>query len=321
MSVDVLLTRKLLDGWVLPIWRREELRPLMRFGLWAWGGDILGAVATNIGAMVTTYYLGSAPLPYIAIPQRIAESVHMFLANTCFVLFPTLAAEGENVGRVIERIDDRLRWFVAATTWPLYAALAVTGPILLTMIAGADFARHATLPLTMFCVVFAVNGMTIAYAFASMAVGRIHPSVVCENAASALSLVSKVFLIPWLGYIGACWAAMWKAPVVLVQALWSRRVIGLPTSLAAEWRPYLSPMVGVATFFLVVLLGSQVSAGQGSTGRIVAVLLGGMLYAVVVRYLEARLMPSYHRWETVARALDMLKSHVSGKLGRFPSQG
>jgi O-antigen/teichoic acid export membrane protein len=311
MVVDVMLTRRLLGRWIVPVWQREEMRPLMRFGLWAWGGDVLGAIATNVGSMVTTYYLGSAPLPYIAIPYRITLQVHMLLANTCFVLFPTLAAEGSEVGRIIERIDDRMRWFVAVTTWPLYAALALIGPLLLTALAGGEFAQHATVPLRIFCVLFAINGMNIAYSFASMAVGKIHPAVVCENAASLLTLVSNVVLIPWLGYIGSAWSSMWKVPMVLVQSVWTRVVLGLPDTLADEWRPYASPTVGVAVFALTAWLLGLSHIGRTVAGRVIAVALGGGIYAATVWYLEARLMPSYHRWQTVARALEMLKSRLT----------
>ncbi|MGC4118201.1 MAG: hypothetical protein QM765_27355 [Myxococcales bacterium] len=310
VGVDVLLTRRLLHGWTVLAFRKEELRPLMRFGLWAWSGDIIGALAINVGNMVTTYFLGSAPLPYITLPQRIAGQVHTFFANTCYFLFPTLAAEGGDAASAFAGVEDRLRWFVAAASWALYAALVLAGPLLLTLLAGADFAEKAYPALVVFAAIMAVNAMNIVYSFASMAVGKIHPSVVAENASSLLTTASGAWLIPSLGYMGACWAAAWKGPAVVFQCAWSRRVLGLTNTLRAEWAPYLSPAVAV-----VVCLGAakavRVAAG-GSSWLVTTLMLlvGGAAYFVVVWRMETGILARRERWSTVLRAVNVMKRRL-----------
>lgn len=314
LGADALVTRRLLNGWVLPVWSREELRPLMRFGLWAWSGDVIGAIATNVGNAVTTYYLGSFPLPYIAIPQRIVGQCHLLLVNTCYFLFPTLAAEGVAAGITISRVEDRLRWFVAAATWPLYVILVLVGPTLLAVMAGREFAVHAYVPLVMFCVLFSINAQNIVYSFTTMAIGRIHPSVVAENAASLLTAVSCPVLIPWLGYIGACWAAMWKMPAVILQSVWSRRVLGLSRSARAEWAPYVSPCVGVLAWLGVAGLSKVLCEHHETLALVISLSCGGVCYLGTVWYLETRSFSRYSRWRTAVRAANVLGGYWAGAL-------
>jgi O-antigen/teichoic acid export membrane protein len=314
LAVDLVLTRKMLSGWVLPVWRHAELRPLMRFGAWAWSGDIIGAVASNLGNLVTTYFLGSAPLPYLTLPQRIVTQVHLFVASCCYFLFPTLAAESNASDNVIARVEDRLRWFVGATTWAVYAALVVAGPQLLSLMAGADFARHAYPPLVMFCVLFAINGQNIVYTYASMAVGRIHPSVVCENSASLLTVASNFILIPWLGYMGACWAAMWKVPCIMVQCLWSRRVLGLPTTLRTEWGPYLSPLAGVLVWGGVAVLSRVFCSHTPYLVLAGSLWCGAAAYLLTVWYLETHVLAKHARWAMVLTLVDFVRSRARNRV-------
>jgi O-antigen/teichoic acid export membrane protein len=318
LAADALLTRRLLGGWVLPVWHKEELRPLARFGLWAWSGDTVSAIANNLGSMVINYYLGSAPLPYIALPQRIAVQVHVFFANCSYFLFPTLAAQGEKSGGDIARVEDRMRWFVAAGGWPVYVALILAGSTLLTLMAGADFARHAYLPLVMFCVVYAVNAQNIVYTFSTAAVGRIHASVVAESSASVLTVMSNLILIPWLGYMGVCWAALWKIPAVLLQSIWSRRLLGLSRSLRAEWAPYLSPAAGAAAWFGVAGLSRLLAGGQPYLALSISLILGGTAYFATVWYLETGALSQHRRWETIGRTVDLLCARAAAISWRAP---
>jgi O-antigen/teichoic acid export membrane protein len=308
LAVDVIVTRRLLSGWILPVWRRTEIRPLMRFGLWAWSGDTVGAIANNLGSMVTTYYLGSAPLPYIMLPQRIVTQILLFFNSCFYFLFPTLAAKGEAAGNTVLALEDRLRWFVAAASWPAYVAVVLVGPELLTMLAGKEFAEHAYLPLLMFCVFNAINAQNLVYTFCCMAVGRIHPSVVTENAASLLSAASCVVLIPWLGYMGVCWAAMWKVPAVVVMCVWSRRVLGLSRSMRAEWAPYFSPLAAVAVWLCISGLSKLLLGHQGYLALSVSLVCGGVGYLATVWYLETRVFADLKRWATLERAVVMVRN-------------
>jgi O-antigen/teichoic acid export membrane protein len=312
LTVDALLARRLLSGWVIPLWQRAELRPLMRFGLWAWAGDIVGSIAFNLCSFITTYFLGSAPLLYISIPQRIVGQVHTFFATCSYFLFPTLAAEGVSAANAIGRVEDRLRWFVAAGTWALYVAVILAGYPLLTLMAGPDFARHAYVPLMMFSILQAINALNIVYSFSTMAIGRIHPSVVAENSASLLTAASSPFLIPWLGYIGVCWAAMWKVPAVILQCVWSRRVLGLSHSLRAEWAPYFSPMVGVLVWLSVGGLSRLLCGDHEDVGLSISLFGGGISYLATVWYLETRRFSSQSRWQTVVRVANLLRDYRTG---------
>jgi len=311
LATDGLLTRQLLGGWVLPVWRKAELRPLARFGLWAWSGDTMSAIANNAGNLVINYFLGSAPLPYITLPQRIAGQVHVFFASCSYFLFPTLAAQGEKSGSAIARVEDRMRWFVAAGGWPVYVALILAGSTLLTLMAGADFARHAYLPLVMFCVVYAVNAQNIIYTFSTYAVGRIHASVVAETSASVLTVLSNLILIPWLGYMGVCWAALWKIPAVLLQSIWSRRLLGLSRSLRAEWAPYLSPATGALAWLGVAGLSRLLAGGQPYLALALSLVLGGTAYLATVWYLETGVLSPHRRWETVSRTVGLLRARAA----------
>jgi O-antigen/teichoic acid export membrane protein len=177
--------------------------------------------------------------------------------------------------------------------------------------AGADFARHAYLPLVMFCVVYAVNAQNIIYTFSTYAVGRIHASVVAETSASVLTVLSNLILIPWLGYMGVCWAALWKIPAVLLQSIWSRRLLGLSRSLRAEWAPYLSPATGALAWLGVAGLSRLLAGGQPYLALALSLVLGGTAYLATVWYLETGVLSPHRRWETVSRTVGLLRARAA----------
>jgi hypothetical protein len=147
--------------------------------------------------------------------------------------------------------------------------------------------------------------------FSTYAVGRIHASVVAETSASLLTVLSNLILIPWLGYMGVCWSALWKVPAVLLQSIWSRRLLGLSRSLRAEWAPYLSPAAGASVWFGVAGLSWLVAGGQPYLALSMSLVFGVTAYLAAVWYLETRVLSRHRRWETVGRTVDLLRARAA----------
>jgi len=309
LFVDIILVHRLLECWIWPRWHKNKLKPLMVFGLWSWAGDAVGAISTNLSNLVITIYLGSAPLPYIMLPYRICNQLHLFFAGSSYFLFPTLAGQGDRATEDIARIEDRLRWFTAIISFGAYIALAATGYWLLTFLVDKDFANNAMVPLLIYCLIYAINAFNIVYSFSTMAIGKIHASIVAENGSSLLALGFSVFLIPLFGYIGLCMAQLWKIPAVIIQCFWSRSILKLKNTLRLEIAPYISPVIGGACWGLIIFFVRFFYPHQ-MIEQLIGLFIGFILFTTTIWYVETHWFPSMQRWPTLIRVVKLIWGRI-----------
>lgn len=256
LLTDFYFVRKLLGGGFMPGWNWKELKPLLNFGFWSWIGNTSNVIYFNITGLILTKHLGSAYLPYIALPQNIVGKVHQFFLSTSYFLFPTLAAQGEQVHEDIARLDDRLRWFMAVMSFYVYTAIYLLGPFLLKILVNKDFSDQANIALGFYCLWGIFTSQMIVNVFTTMSVGKAQANAVVDIIVSCLTIVLTFIFIPKWGFVGVCVAQMVKLPAVIWHLLWSRKLLRLPLRIKETFSPYFSPAiaslawVGISTIFL-----------------------------------------------------------------------
>lgn len=253
-SVGYVISRRLLRGFVLPIWDLSEFRSLIKFGGWVYGESIARLLTTQLDKIVLTAYLGSAALPYYNIGQRLFWQIHTAIGNNIQFLFPMLASEGKQVEAVILQVQDRLRWFITTISAIIYGGMAMISYPLLATIVNKEFADIAQIFVILACVqgFFHAQNMVPYQLNWARGDGRINTILTFIN--NLLVCGTFIVFIPKIGILGASLSQLWIGPIAFIWVLWSLRIVGIK-SLILLLRPMFSPIVillicGFTVFFI-----------------------------------------------------------------------
>lgn len=305
LCTDVYIVYRILGGGVFPGWNWNSLKPLLGFGFWSWLGGASNVLYFNITSLILTKYMGSAYLPYVALPQRIVMQIHGFFISFTYSIFPTLAGQGITLNTDIERVEDRLRWVTATISLYAYTALCLSGPLLLTILVNKSFAEHAQIPLLLYCLWGIFSAQMIVYVFTTMAKGRAEANTITDIVVSIATVISTFLLIPIFGYIGVCLAQMWKLPGVIIHTFWSRRILGLKKSLWLTLAPMISPVVAVTTWIFITILG-YVFFPHTPSIQLIFLIIGLVISFPIIWYCEVYYFSEFERWSTMSRSITLI---------------
>ena len=301
-ACDARFTRRLLHGVAWPTWDWHMIRPMMRFGGWTYLSSLGGFLFTNVDRLVLTSFLGSAAMPYYVLPQRLYSQVHTALAGQSQFLFPMFSAQGEAARPQMERLEDRLRWFMALLSGTIYTGLALVGPLLLTHLVGADYARLAALPLILACVQGFFHAQGIVPYFSSWVLGAGAPNTVANLTNGILVIISAILLVPRLGYLGLSLAQLWIIGVALAHTFWVRHLISPEASKFGWLRAYASPVLLVGVWVTVTEVLAHLLP-DNPVFYLAYVAVGGVAGLATVWLTENWWFRSYDRWATLERAI------------------
>lgn len=304
LMCDTFFVRRLLGRIPIPTWKWSEIRPMLGFGGWTYLSSLGGFLFTNLDRLILTAFLGSAAMPYYVMPQRLFLQIHTALGSQCQFLFPMLSAFGDTAAVQIERLKDRLRWFVALTSGAAYTGLALVGLAILSRLVSPEFAELATLPLFLACIQGFVHAQMIVPYFTSWTVGAGAPNTVAQLTNGVLVVLTAIWLIPRYGFVGASVAQLWIGPVVLVHTLWVRRLLSPQGDLWGWLRAYISPCLMIGAWLLVVQIGRRFVAPY-SIMFYILVLAGGLVGLALVWLVERVAFAAEGRWATLMRAIEI----------------
>lgn len=287
-------------------WDWDEVRPMLRFGGWAFFGSLGGFLFTSFDRLVLTSILGSAALPYYAVPQRFYGQIHTMLATQCQFIFPTFSAFGDQAVARMGAVEDRLRWFVAVLSGASFTTLALAGPLLLSKLVSPEFADRAAVPLAIACAQGFFHAQMIVPYFGSWAAEYAAPNTVAQIMNGTLVAGSAILLVPRYGVVGASVAQLWVAVVVVGHSVWLRR--RLYGDYSWNWlQAYISPCLFIAAWSGFVLV-SGLSAERPVTYCVV-IAFGGFAGTAVLWLVETTVFPSHRRWETLKEATSIPMRH------------
>jgi O-antigen/teichoic acid export membrane protein len=302
LACDAYFSIRLLGGISRPTWRWAMIRPMLGFGGWTYLSSLGGFLFTNLDRLVVTAFLGSAAMPYYVLPQRLYSQVHTALSGQSRFLFPMFSAFGEAVRVEMERLEDRLRWFIALTSGAAYTGMALIGPLVLSQLVSAEYSRLAALPLILACVQGFFHAQEIVPYFYSWALGAGAPNTMADLVNGTLVILTAVLLVPHFGYLGASVAQLWIVGVSVAHTVWVRHLVS-PGGPKFGWlRAYASPAMLVTVW--VSLTNALVHFVPGGVVMYISyVAIGGLAGLATVWVVENSWFRSYDRWATLERAI------------------
>jgi len=311
--VDIVIVKKLIGGGVFPGWKSGILKSFLSFGIWGWLANTGNVILFNLTALVLTKYLGTTSLMYVSLPQSIMLQIGQFIIGSAYFIFPTLANQGSLTNEVIIRIEDRLRWFIGLISIAVFTGLFLAAPKLLIFLVNKDYALHATIPLSLFCLYGIIWAQEIVYVFSTMAIGKIHANTITLLATSVTTLGATVFLIPIIGYIGHPLAQLIKLPGVIWYTIWSRRILKLSPSFKDAVSAYVSPIIGALLWILLIYIYRFLNY-DSLIVEFCVWSIGAILYLCTVFIIERFLFPKKNRLLTFMSALSIVSERFSPKL-------
>jgi len=308
---DAYLMQRLLERAPLLTWQWSEIRPMLGFGGWTYVSSLGGFLFTNLDRLILTTFLGSSVLSYYVLPQRLYSQIHTALSSQCQFLFPMFSAFGDKAATEIERLEDRLRWFVALTSGAAYTSLVLVGPDILGKLVSPEFGRQAAIPFILACIQGFAHAQMIVPYYSSWAVGSGVPNAVAQLVNGTLVALTTVFLIPHFGFVGPSVAQLWIGVVAIMHTLWVRRIVSPKGRLWGWLRAYISPSLMIIAWLCTVEMATQY-VPLSSVVFYALVLVGGIAGLIVVWLVERTVFQTEGRWTTLVRASEILLRRIGG---------
>jgi O-antigen/teichoic acid export membrane protein len=298
--IDAWFVRRLLHGTVWPTWKWSLVRGLLGFGGWVYLGNLGSLLFSRLNSLILTTFSGSVALPSYELPQRFYTQAHAALGNQSQFLFPMLASFGEETAAQVQRLEDRLRWFVAVASGAIYCTLASFGPAVVSLLVNPAFAAKVRILIYMACVQGFFQAQDIVPYFTSHALGLGRPNSLIQLGQGLCVAITALFLIPHFGALGAGAAQLWAVPLVILHLIWVRKQVSPDLPLLGWTVSYNSPLAMIAGWLAIVWMVSRLlPAGLFASG--LATLAGGAAGFGILLLIEAVFYRKSQRWATFSR--------------------
>jgi O-antigen/teichoic acid export membrane protein len=314
LAVSIVITRRLIHGLALPRFEWQNLKSMMGFGGWAYATSLSKLLKDGLDKIILTSVLGSSSLPYYVIGQKVVSQVHGFIGGQSEFLFPMLSAEAEQSEDVINRVNDRLRWFIAFVSAIAYSGIAAFAYPILAKLVGVEFALIAYIPFLIACIQGFLFAQAIVPYHVSWARGQGVPNALYEFGTGILVVVATVILAPKLGVVGVSLSQLACGITGFLLIYWVLRE-NVSNSWKKLLRPYLTPLVVVFCVFgaNVVLVNFAHMSLKLSFYYVLGLLvLSGVISVVIESYYFAECRTV----KTLMVALRHLISRLPGRLVR-----
>jgi O-antigen/teichoic acid export membrane protein len=304
LAINIILVKRLMQAIIIPAWNLSELRSMLRFGGWVYLEQIASLLGGTLDKFLLTNFLGSAVLPYYVIGQRAVSQVHTLLTSQSQYLFPMLAARGDQMSSDLERVEDRLRWFVGFISATIYGGLTIIAYPLLAMLVREAFAKQAFLPFVLACLQgFFLAHIIVPY-FVTYAEGHPAPNAIMVPVNGVLVFVTMLLLIPKLGVLGASLAQLWIGPIGLMLIGWI-----LLSGRRFSWKRMFRPLASPVATWLLLLGVAWATWSLQLGGSLIFWLLavgGGFISVLVGLLIERRFFGKFKCFETLVAAVNLL---------------
>ena len=202
----VALRRLLPDGRLFELSGRAESGALFRYGGWMWLAALAGVAYTSADRIIVGRTLGPASAGQYNIYVQITQLIH-FIPNSIFAFsFPTfsrLAAQRNGRRDEIARAYKTYLFAVCAVAFGIAAAMMLSWPFLLRVIAGPGFAGGRFGAPGLLTLNFLLLACNVAPYYLLLALGHARAVSVITTASMLAALVLMAFLIPRYGLEGA----------------------------------------------------------------------------------------------------------------------
>ncbi len=221
---------------LLPAFRPEETRGLLRFGVFTWVQAVGSVVFGQLDRVLLGVSLGAVAVAPYSLCVQFAHPIFGLTASGLQFLFPYLS---ERAGTVSPAQLKRTLWKAFACNLVLVscgsALLLLFGGRLIQAWAGAAVARTAVTILPKIVLGSALMGLSVTGTYALLALGVFRTVAIVNLSARALVLLAMTYLIHHSGLQGLALARMSYGvfAMLLYVPLWRRLRVAKGTQPAA----------------------------------------------------------------------------------------
>jgi O-antigen/teichoic acid export membrane protein len=247
-----LVARRLISGMIIwPCLDRSAIREVFGFGLYSW----LQSISSNLFAQADLFLvgalLGTTPVTYYSVCQRLAAQIHALPAAGSSFLFPlsSAAAERGNLHQM-RTVYSRASSIVSAVAAATAVPMMLFSRSILTHWMGVDFAVHASSLLKVLAFSYALLAISIVPYNLLNGTGHVRANTLLGWLSVTLVVAATLLLVPLLGLAGVAWAKVANlGPLIALIAVVHRRVL-----LESRWFPVVREFIPILSLFGVAFL-------------------------------------------------------------------
>lgn len=300
LVVCVRITQKLLGFTAHPKWDSRQASGMLRFGSWAYLNSIASVLMQSADKLILASVGGSTILPYYVIGQNLVQQLHSVLVSQSEFVFPMLAGS-RAVGRQLNAVEDRLRWFIAMSSVALYGGAAASAYPLLSRVVSPEFAGRSLVLFMLACLQGVFLAQTIVPFYMNWAKEQSKPNAIIMSVNGILVVITGSVLVGKLGALGMSLAQLWVGPMMVALIAWSISEEG-GISVRRLLRPLLSP-AALLTIWAFLLGWVWLLGNRGDLENLLFSMCAGGLAAAVAVVLERLLFGRYECVQTSFEAL------------------
>jgi O-antigen/teichoic acid export membrane protein len=207
----VVLRRLLPDKRLFDLSGRAQAGALFRYGGWMWLTALAGVAYTSADRIIIGRSLGAASAGQYNIYVQITQLIHFIPSSVFAFSFPAfsrLAAQGNASRSEIARTYGKYLRAISASALAMAAAMVVSWPFLLRIIAGTGFATGRFGAPGLLAVNFLLLACNVASYYLLLALGHARVVSMITTASMLVALVLMAVLIPRYGLEGAALARL-----------------------------------------------------------------------------------------------------------------
>ena len=275
--------------------RQEPFRALFGFGAYTFITRIAGALNTYFLQVIIAVILGASAVAYFAVPLRLTTAMEAGLSSLVGVIFPYVS--GLNARGNLEslrRLYSHASKYVVALSAPPYLFVILFSHQILRIWLGPSFAEKGWLVLSFLGSSSLLAIWTMVPANTVFGTGNPKITAVFSSIVAGLNLLFSIFLTIKLGITGTAAAVLISAaqgPIFIWYV--TSRVVGISPRkyFARVFGFHIAPTLG---FFLLSLMISWVTRGEGAPASWVALALGTALTGLYYSLLLGLRFISFH---------------------------
>ena len=217
VAAFAVISRSLIPGLnLLPKFSWPAFRKLFTFSLPLLLSAAFSLIIVRVDRFILAYYMPLAAVAFYTLPYSISEKASLGLVNITSVVFPfTSELHAMGAHDKVHELYLRSTKILMLVTMPITVILiTVPGPILRFWL-GPEYAAQGAVVLSLLGATTFLNAVSAVPTVSSLGVGQAWMPAAFAFAASVISLVANLLLIPRYGINGAAFAALLPQALVV----------------------------------------------------------------------------------------------------------
>ena len=252
MTKAIVAKRFLLPSLVfLPIFDRKALKEIFSFGLYSWLQSVGGILLSQADRLIIASLLNTSALTHYTVCLQLAQQVSAVLAKAVLFLFPLSSAAREEGNLAHMRtIYFKGINLVTISCVGLGLPIFLFSHNILSFWMGVEFANETANVLRVLTFAFALMATSIVPYHFMNGTGFVRLNTLFAFISGFVVTFATIFMIPWLGILGAAWARCFNTPTSVI----ARTVVHHKVLDDRRWYAGLSIFAPVIFTFMIAFI-------------------------------------------------------------------